>query len=778
MKKRLLSLLLLALACTPHLLAQDAAHDSIDVLHYTLYLDMGNHTPRTLEGRAEITFVITRPCSQVTFDLIADSIQPVSIDGVVTRGFNFDRDYHRVSVYLYGAVGDTHVVAIPYVTRGHVENYGFGGLHFDANIYYNLGAVFREYPHCYGRVLYPCRDNFYDKATYTYVVTSQPGWASLCSGALLSTTANADGSVTERWELSQPSPTYISSVSSAPWHIIQRSFDGIDSTYPATLGFLQHDSARVQRHFDMLAQVVPMFEHCFGPYRWQRIGYVSTPMGSMEHAQNIALVSQCMDDVSTLSCEMTTCHELGHAWFGNLLTCTTEGDMWINEGGASFCEEVAHEAIHGKSAATDYYQAKLASVLLTTHHTDDGYRPLHDMPLYYTYGSTTYDKGATVWHSLRGYLGDSLFYASMRRLFDVCAFGNIDAYGLRDSLSRYTGRDLTDFFDFHVFHEGFVDYLVDRMTVDGWNATVTLRQQLRGTGRHARGNRVPLTFFSHDLRQSRHLMVFDDSVATQTFALPFVAAFVVVDIDRELSDACTDAAMAIRAKGTTDLPRAFCKVRVGNTPEGGDGYVHIGHHYTRPTGPFPAGVVRTSERFWQVVGNIPWDADVQGLFLYNQGAYGGSNASYLDEGCYEQRATLDSLCLLYRPDASQPWQCVSHRRTASSNTSTGHFVSRLFPGQYAIAVADLDTLQLSPLTPSPSTQITVSPNPAGTEFRVQWTVGQKKMTLALFDTNGRKVLEKKAVESGDTIRHHLAAGTYIVVIENKSVSLQSQIVVQ
>jgi len=131
--------------------------------------------------------------------------------------------------------------------------------------------------------------------------------------------------------------------------------------------------------------------------------------------------------------------------------------MWINEGGATFCEEIATEALYGKSAATDFYQNKLSTVLRTAHKDDAGWRSLSGMSRYYTYGTTTYQQGAMVWHSLRGLMGDTLFYACMNRLFRNCAFGNLDAASLRDSLSLYSGMDLTDFFDFHVFRPGFVD---------------------------------------------------------------------------------------------------------------------------------------------------------------------------------------------------------------------------------------------------------------------------------------------------------------------------------
>ena len=86
--------------------AQASVNDSIDVLHYSLTLDLGHAADRQLQGEAEITFVKSRDCARVTFDLIADSIEPVWLDGMVTRGFSFDRDDRLVSVNLGGAAGD------------------------------------------------------------------------------------------------------------------------------------------------------------------------------------------------------------------------------------------------------------------------------------------------------------------------------------------------------------------------------------------------------------------------------------------------------------------------------------------------------------------------------------------------------------------------------------------------------------------------------------------------------------------------------------------------
>lgn len=758
--------------------AQSAEADSMDVLHYELSLDMGRSVAKQLRAEAEITFVLTRDCDGADFDLICDSLFPVSLDGIMTRGFSYDPGQRLLHVNIGGGrAGDTHIVRVPYVSNGHVESYNWGGLHMDNEIYYTLGVAFQDYPHVYGRSWFPCRDNFYDKATFRITVVSQPGWRSICGGILTGDTVLDDSSRVEVWQLEHPTPTYLVSVSSAPWLVIQRNCAGLCGTYPVWLGHLStHSADAVRSAFAILDDVVPAYEHAFGPYRWDRIGYIATPKGSMEHVNNIGLVTDCMTSAGG-SCQMVICHELAHAWFGNLVTCAGEGDMWINEGGATFCEEVAQEAAFGLAASDDYYQDKLGAVLRTAHLSDQGYRALSGMDPYYTYGTTTYDKGAMVWHSLRGYMGYSLFYSSMQRLFDRCAFGNLDAASLRDSLSLYSGLDLAGFFDFHVFQPGFVDYGIEQFSAQGRRATLVLRQRLRGTSQYARGNRVPVAFYSADHRVDKRWMEFDDSVASASFDLPFEPAFAVVDPDHRISDACTDDTILVTGKGLSSLAHAYCKIYSPQAPSEGI-WLHVGHHYAHPGGTLPEGVTRMASRYWQVSGVIPWTTELQGRFLYNMGASDAVGAGSLDAVFYENRKTLDSLCLLYRPDPSQPWQCVSRQRASGSTTNNGYFTARLFAGQYTLAVADSALLSVpaAPRVQKPAIQLL--PNPNRGEFRVNLDGYDKKFNLSMMDSSGRKVLEKNNMQSGATIRHHLPAGTYIVLIQNNFISLQSQIVIQ
>ena len=90
---------------------------------------------------------------------------------------------------------------------------------------------------------------------------------------------------------------------------------------------------------------------------------------------------------------------------------------------------------------------------------------------------------------------------------------------------------------------------------------------------------------------------------------------------------------------------------------------------------------------------------------------------------------------------------------------------------YVIPLAHIDT-------PSDKPSFSIYPNPTSTSFRIDMGGYSKKFDAVIFDMLGKKVLELRSLSDGDTIHHQLPAGTYIVVIKNNFLSLQSQIIVQ
>ncbi len=133
---------------------------------------------------------------------------------------------------------------------------------------------------------------------------------------------------------------------------------------------------------------------------------------SIEHATNVAYPSFAID--GQLTYEDLYTHELSHMWFGDMVTCESAEDMWLNEGWATFCAMYYTSSVYSEEEYRSQMRHHHKEVLRMTHFTDGDYLALYGISHEYTYGSTVYDKGATVVQSLRGYLGDDVFFPAVR----------------------------------------------------------------------------------------------------------------------------------------------------------------------------------------------------------------------------------------------------------------------------------------------------------------------------------------------------------------------------
>lgn len=770
---KILCVVILLVLCSFN--AQGQGVDSVDVLDYDITVDLSTNTP--FYGEALVTMKLLRPCVSISLALIGVA------DSVEVNGTRQSSPTLSTLSTAGIATGQTFTVHVWYHCNGYVESGGWGGMHIDNDMSYNLGVGFDTDPHVMGRAFFPCRDNFTDKATYTFRVKTRTGWTAECGGMLQSRSVNDDGTENSVWRIEQQTPTYLVSISQAAWKRVYDSIPSIYGTYPSTYGYLYPDSTRVRQVFAELDSIVPMFERCFGPYRWGRIGYIATNKGSMEHVNNIGLARQAMNTMTEAG-QTVIAHELGHAWFGNLVTCETEGDMWFNEGGASFTSEVAMEAVHGREWSDDYYQRHLEEVLRTTHITDNGYRPLSPMPHAYTYGSTTYKKGWMVWHSLRGYLGEEVFYNAFQRLMNSCAFGNIDAYRLRDSLSLYTGVDLTDFFDFHVFSPGFVDYTVEYLGYYGCEGNhFYIGQQSVGSSQTLASHRVPITIYYYNddnvLDSTKRWVEFTGSETAFSLGgfndLGFDPAFCVLDRDYEFSDAATLGTLELTDYvGLQTLPIEHLRVRMDGTIQPQKLYAE--HHMAPAMGEMPEGVMRRAGRYWMLRGSWTENDSLNGYFRFVRGASSSSSYPYLDRDFYTTAATVDSLGLFFRVNSEDSWHLISRVREGDANE--GWLVAKnILPGEYTLAVVDFENLAIDTQEDICRDTHLLFPNPIGKGQTLTIKVNTEiPFSVTIVDTDGRQVWHRDNCRNGQNINPQLPKGTYIVKIENKQISIQSKLI--
>jgi aminopeptidase N len=485
-----------------------------------------------------------------------------------------------------------------------------------------------------------------------------------------------------------------------------------------------------------MKNILGVFESHFGPYPFERVGYTGTPggLGAMEHASNVSYPFSGWTG-STAS-EWWYAHELSHMWFGNKVTCASAEDMWLNEGWAVWCESLYREGIYGKLAYKENIRSKLKDVLQSTHVDDGGYYAVYGIPQNLTYGSTVYDKGGQVTHTLRGYLGDSLFFGGVKAYLQQYAYNYASSFDMRDFLTTYSGIDMGPFFEAWVFSPGFPHFSVDSAVAvqseTGYDVTVYVRQKLRGTTQYANANHLEITFMDSSWQKSTDTIVFSGVSGSKVFHLPFLPEVVMADADEKISDATTDVAKVIKNAGDFEYQQTYCKLIVQQLTD--SAFLRITHNWVAPDGLTPpqSGLRISDSRYWTVEGILPPDFSAKGKFTYSRG-------NGLDNTLITN--SKDSLVILYRPGAGYAWRKTSFVREGPwmSGTIT---VDTLQRGEYALAIWDRLFLESKNYKPAENKLMKIYPNPATTNVNIQINT-KKDAVLTIYDTLGKQVNQFK-----------------------------------
>ena len=792
--KQLISIVLTLLICS-QTIAGDAKlkslhSDSIDVLHYTIRLEITDLSSKQIAGNTELQIVPKIDnLNTIPLDLLALTIDSIWIDSILVDSASYTYNDTLINISTFSPLSQTDTVKVTVFYHGQpvMDPSGWGGFYFNLayDIAFNLGVAFEDNPHNYGRVWFPCVDDFVDRATYDFFITVNNNYKVICGGSLISVTDNGDSTSTYHWNLRDNIPAYLASVAVGDYIAVTDTFNGILGDIPVYIYVKSSDSLKAVNSFVNLKATFEAYETCFGPYMWERVGFIATTVGAMEHATNIAITHGCIN--GTLSYEWLFAHELSHHWFGDLITCHSAEDMWLNEGWAVFCESVFMEHIYGNTAYKDYVRANHKEVLRYLHFEDNGYRAVYGIPHEYTYSSTVYDKGADVVHSLRGYLGDSIFFDAVKSYLTAFAFKDVSSWELRDFLTSNTGIALTDFFDFWVFSPGFTHFSVDSFKVvdnsPDYDVTVYVRQRLKGTTNLANSNKIELTFMAPNWNTYTDVFFFSGELGNATFTIPFNPDIVMIDKEEKISDATTDNYKVINTIGNYDFDATYFEAQVLEISD--SAFLRVEHNWVPPDNfktPVP-GLIISDYRYWKIDGILPAPFIANGYFYYNK------VAECLDNTFITNPATNaeDSLVLLYRKSPAEDWAETSFTLSLIANRFFGELIAdTLKLGEYAMAIWDwekYDTLNLEinkPLFNNHDTSLLkIYPNPSENNFLIEFNITNNG-NIRIFNISGKEVYRENIFSHQKFIKwnpHNLSKGTYIIELIENNIKLAEKKVI-
>lgn len=720
----------------------DTRSDSISIEHYSIHLDVRDFSNFILKGKTEISLKpLVNNITAIRLDLIGLIVD--SVHNEVGTSVPFNTISTGLTIDFTQALNSGDSTALTVFYHGiTTSDPSFGGFYFNSSFAYNVGVSLSDIPHNYGKTWFPCFDDFTTRSTFDLHITTLPTHQSVCGGVLISTDTHADLSKTDHWKINQRIPSYLVSVAVSDFKFVNKTFSNYQNDLiPVNLAARHSDTTNMKNSFVNLESAFDIFESKFGPYRWDRVGYVLVPMtaGAMEHAMNIAY--PILGANGSLAWESVMAHELSHHWWGNLVTCRTAEDMWINEGSAAYCEYIFTENFNNRNAYEADVRNAHKKLLQTCHMEDDGYWPLSGVPQEHTYGSTTYTKGADMIHTLRGYLGDSLFFSGLKTFLEENKFSDVDALEYRDDLSEITGVDLTNFFNDWIFQGGWPHLSIDSFKVapngGQYQTTVYLKQKL--VGRTQFGNQIPvtLTLRDNDWNTFEQRIYSTGEHNSVTITVPFAPSLAYLNRDELISHAVTSTYNTFSNTGNQTLGHSNVVLQIQNISD--SVFFVAEHHWAAPdaiTTPNPSYEIST-QRFWRIDGL--WNSNFQTNATFRYSGMTTTSFAYLDHLLIT--GSEDSVVLLYRPNTASNWaEFPTYTKSIGNpNDKTGTFnVTNLLKGEYTIA------LKGQPLSIGEKVQeskiVNIYPNPSSGKITIESTELVDKIVIT--DPIGRFIEQK------------------------------------
>ena len=385
------------------------------------------------------------------------------------------------------------------------------------------------------RYYLPTYDYPNDRLTTETILTVPASWITVSNGKLISVTEAGKGLKTWTWRESVPSSTYLITVVAGEFDEVKDSWRGMPVTYYAPKG----RGDRLSANYSRTPAMIDLFSQKLGvDYPWEKYAQVMVDdfvAGGMENSSATTNTSSSLNHPK-IAAEIFNdeddliSHELGHQWFGDLVTCKDWGDIWLNEGFATFMESVWTEAHYGKDLADIerwdgarqwFQQANLYSKPIVRHDFEDSSE----------FDGNAYTKGGWVLYMLRRELGEDAFYKALKHYLEVNRGKNVVTADLAKAVEESSHANVDQFFSQWLYGAGApkfdLSYSYDN---EKHQVALTVKQTQKVEGRVG-VFRVPVDV-EITTASGPKLYSITVSKAEQTFALPSNSAPLMVLFDK------------------------------------------------------------------------------------------------------------------------------------------------------------------------------------------------------------------------------------------------------
>src|SRR5258708_8389816 len=461
-KKRMRAMVVVAITCTV-LLAMTGAmradepcarSKDYDLQHSKIALKFDLEQKKVIGDVTHTLSILKEGTEKIWFDSVGLTIQSVTVNKAAAK---FESKDGRLIVPLASAAktGQKFDVEIKY------EGKPTKGLYFilpDKDYPDRPKQIWTQGESEDTRYYLPTYDYPNDRLTTETVLTVPAAWITVSNGKLMSVSDTGKGLKTWYWKESVPSSTYLITVVAGESEEVKHTWRGIPVNYYAPKG--RGDRLRIS--YGRTRAMMELVSKNFGvDYAWEKYAQVMVDdfvAGGMENSSattntSTSLVHPKLAHEYVTGEDPLISHELGHQWFGDLVTCKDWGDIWSNEGFPTFLEAVWTEAHYGKDQA-DYERWTSAREWFES--TNLWNKPIvrHDFDDSSEFDGNAYGKGGWVLYMLRHQIGEDAFYRATKHYLEVNRGKNVVTGDLARAIEEATHTNVDQFFSQWIYGSG------------------------------------------------------------------------------------------------------------------------------------------------------------------------------------------------------------------------------------------------------------------------------------------------------------------------------------